>query len=128
MEPTMNPNELPQDIRDAIHTLSEAILADPQAKPYYSALAAMENDKQVSTLERRFMDLYAELSTRQLKGDQLSEKEVQPFYALRNEYSAHPLIAARNEAIGVFKPLLAEAGELISQQIGLDFTKFAHSA
>jgi cell fate (sporulation/competence/biofilm development) regulator YlbF (YheA/YmcA/DUF963 family) len=122
---TMNPNELPQDIQDAARALSEVILSDSQAKAYQSALAALENDSQASALEKRFMDLYTDLTTRQQKGEQLTEEEVQPFYALRAEYSAHPLVAARNDAIGAFKPMLAEAGKNISAQLGLDFTELA---
>ena len=124
----MNPNELPQNIQDAARALSEAILADPQAKAYQSALAALENDPQAAALEKRFMDLYTDLIARQQKGEQLTEQEVQPFYALRAEYSAHPLVTARNDALGTFKPLLAEAGENISAQLGLDFTELAHAA
>ena len=124
----MNPNELPQDIQDAARALTDAILADPQARTYQSAFAALESDSQASALEKRFMDLYTDLTTRQQNGEQLTEQEVQPFYALRAEYSAHPLVAARNDALGAFKPLLAEAGEQISQQIGLDFTELAHAA
>lgn len=124
----MNPNELPQDIQDAIRALTEAILADPQAKAYQAALAALENDPQAVALEKRFMDLYTDLITRQQKGEQLTEQEVKPFYALRAEYFAHPLVAARNDALGRFKPLLAEAGENISAQLGLDFTELAHLA
>ena len=121
----MNPNELPQNIQDAARALTNAILADPQARTYQAAFAALESDSQASALEKRFMDLYTDLTTRQQNGEQLTEQEVQPFYALRVEYSANPLVASRNNALGTFKPLLAEAGEHISQQIGLDFTELA---
>jgi len=121
----MNPNELPIEIQDAARTLADALLADPQAKSYQWAVAAFENDPAASALEKRFMDFYADLTARQQKGEQLSEQEVQQFYAMRSEYSANPLVAARNNALDTFKPLLAEAGEHISQQIGLDFTELA---
>lgn len=121
----MNPNELSIEIQDAARVLTETILADPQARAYQDAIAAFESDPAASTLEKRFMDFYADLTTRQQKGEQLSQQEVQQFYALRSEYSANPLVAARNNALGTFKPLLAEAGEQISQQIGLDFTELA---
>jgi len=121
----MNPNELHQDIQDAARALTNAILADPQARTYHAAFVALESDSQASALEKRFMDLYTDLTTRQQNGEQLTEQEVQPFYALRAEYSAHPLVAARNDALSAFKPLLAEAAEQISQQIGLDFTELA---
>jgi len=121
----MNPNELPQDIQDAIGALADALLADPQAKYYQQVVAALESDPEACALERRFMDLYNRLVTRQQIGEQLSQQEVDPFYALRSEYNANPLVAARNNALGAFKPLLAEAGEQISIQIGLDFTELA---
>lgn len=121
----MNPNELPQDIQNAVRTLTEALLADPQAKAYQDAVTDVENNPEASTLEKRFMDFYSDLIARQQKGEALSQKDTEPFYAMRNEYSAHPLIVARNDALGAFKPLLAEAGEQISMQIGLDFTELA---
>lgn len=121
----MNPNELPIEIQDAARVLTETILADPQARAYQDAITAFESDPAALTLEKRFMDFYADLTTRQQKGEKLSQQEVQQFYALRSEYSAHPLIIARDGALGIFRPLLAEAGEQISQQIGLDFTELA---
>lgn len=121
----MNPNELPQEIQDAIQALSEALLADPQAKAYQDAILAFENDPAASALEKRFMDFYADLTARQQKGEELKQEEIQQFYAMRSEYSVNPLIIARNDALGAFKPLLAEAGEQISTQIGLDFTELA---
>ena len=124
----MNPNELPQDIQDAARALTDALLSDPQAKAYQQALAALENDAEAVALEKRFMDLYTALITRQQNGEELTQPEVQPFYDLRAKYSAHSLVIARNDALGVFKPTLAEAGEAISQQIGLDFTELARAA
>lgn len=124
----MNPNELPQDIQDAARALTDALLIDPQAKAYLEAVAALENDPDASALEKHFMDFYADLTDRQQRGETLNEEEVQRFYAMRAEYNVHPLIVARNNALSAFKPLLAEAGEQISAQIGLDFTELAHFA
>jgi len=121
----MNPNELPQNIQDAARALTETILADPQARAYQEAVAAIENDPEASALEKRFMDLYTNLTTRQQKGEQLTQQEVEPFYALRSKYYANPLVAARNDALGALKPLLAEAGEQIDAQLGLDFAELA---
>jgi cell fate (sporulation/competence/biofilm development) regulator YlbF (YheA/YmcA/DUF963 family) len=124
----MNPNELSLEIQDAIRTLSDALLSDPQAKAYQEAVTAFENDPEAVALEKRFMDLYAELINRQQKGEILSQQDIAPFYTLRSEYYAHPLIVARNDALGAFKPLLADAAEQISVQLGLDFTELAHAA
>jgi cell fate (sporulation/competence/biofilm development) regulator YlbF (YheA/YmcA/DUF963 family) len=121
----MNPNELPQDIQNAAHALTEALVTDPQAKGYQEAATVFENNPEASALEKRFMDLYTDLTARQQKGAVLDQQEVQQFYAMRSEYSAHPLIVARNDALGAFKPLLAEAAEQISMQLGLDFTELA---
>ena len=121
----MNSNELPQDIQDAVRTLADAILTNPQAQAYQSAIQIFEDDLQAVALEKHFMDIYAELIARQQKGEILSQQDLAPFYTLRNEYYAHPLVVARNDALGAFKPLLAEAGEQISIQIGMDFTELA---
>lgn len=124
----MNPNELPQNIQDAARALTEAILADPQAKTYQDAVSAFEANPEAVALEKRFMDFYNALIARQQNGEKLEQQEVEKFYAMRAEYSAHPLIVARNDALGAFKPLMAEAGENISAQIGLDFTELARAA
>ena len=121
----MNPNELPQNIQDAAHALTDAILSDPQAKAYQSAVAVFDGNPEAIALEKRFMDLYADLIARQQKGEILSQQDLSPFYTLRSEYYAHPLVVARNEALNAFKPILADAGEQISVQLGLDFTELA---
>lgn len=124
----MNANELPEEIQKAAQALAESILADPQAQAYRQALAALEADPEAVAMEKRFMDFYTSLITRQQNGEQLNQDEVQRFYALRAKYNAHPLVSARTDALGLFKPLLAEAGEAISAQIGLDFTELARAA
>lgn len=121
----MNPNELPQNIQDAARALTDAILSDSQAKAYQSAVVAFDADPDVVALEKRFMDFYANLISRQQKGESLSQQDTAPFYNMRNEYYAHPLVVARNDALGAFKPILADAGEQISAQLGLDFTELA---
>ena len=124
----MNPNELPQDIQDAARALTQAILANPQAQAYQNAVAAFEADPEAIALEKRFMDFYNDLLTRQQNGQKLEQQQVEKFYAMRAEYSAHPRIVARNDALGALKPLLADAGEQISAQLGLDFTQLAQAA
>ena len=121
----MNPNELPQDIQEAARTLADAILADPQAKAYQATITDFENDLQASALETRFMNLYAELTARQQKGKSLSQQDIEPFYAMRSEYYAHPRVVARNDALGALKPLLTEAADQTSVQLILDFTELA---
>lgn len=121
----MNPNDLPQEIQDAARAVAEAILAEPQAQAYQDAVAAFEADSESAALEKRFTDFYNALLIRQQKGEKLAQEEVEKFYAMRAEYSAHPLIVARNGALGAFKPTLADAGEQISAQLGLDFTELA---
>ncbi len=117
----MKPNELPQDIQDAARALIEALQSDPQAKAYQDAVAALLNTPEAAALEKRFMGLYTDLIGRQQKGEALTQEDLAPFYAMRNEYYGHPLIVARDDALGAFKPLLAEAAEQISVQIGFDF-------
>ncbi len=115
-------------IQDVARALADAILADSQARGYQSAIRTFEDDPQVVALEKRFMDLYAELIARQQKGEILSQQDMAPFYTLRSEYYAHPLIVARNDALSAFKPLLADMAEQISVQLGLDFTELASAA
>ncbi len=124
----MNPNELPQNIQDAARALAETILANPQARAYQSAIQTFEDGPQAVALEKRFMDLYVELIARQQKGEILNQQDLAPFYTLRSEYYSHPLIVARNDALGLFKPLLADAAEQISVQLGIDFTELARAA
>ena len=121
----MNPNELPRNIQEAARSLADAILASLQAKGYQSAVAAFENDAQAAALEKDFMTLYATLIARQQKGEILGQEDLAPFYTMRNEYYAHPLIVARNDALSAFKPLLADTAEQISVQLGFDFTDLA---
>ena len=121
----MNPNELPQDIQNAARDLANALLADPLAKAYQSAIADFDKDIKAAAVEKSFMDLYAGLIKCQHKGESFSQAEAQQFYAMRNQYYTHPLVVSRNNAMGAFKPLLADAAEQISMQIGLDFTELA---
>ena len=121
----MDPNELPKEIRDAARSLCDVILADPQGKAFRTALFAFESDLRISALEKRVMDMYADLTIRRQKGETLEQSELDRFYELRSEYYGDPLVVARNDALGALKPLLAEAREHINAQLGLDFSELA---
>ncbi len=123
----MNPNELSLEIQDSVRLVADAILASPQAGAYQSAVDALENDARAAALEKDFMALYADLIARQQKGELLSQQDLAPFYAMRSEYYVHPLVNARNDALGAFKPVLADAADQISLQLGRSFTELARN-
>lgn len=74
------------------------------------------------------LEVYQALIARQQNGEQLTQSEVQGFYALRNQAQSHPLIKARDAALSQVKGVFAEAGTEITNQLGVDFTALALAA
>lgn len=119
----MNP-----ELLEAARKLGATLNQTRVVKSYLQAKADAENDPEAASLEAHMLEVYYALIARQQNGEQLTQPEVQEFYALRNQVQSHPLIKARDNALAQVKSLFAEAGTEISNQLGVDFSTLALAA
>jgi cell fate (sporulation/competence/biofilm development) regulator YlbF (YheA/YmcA/DUF963 family) len=113
---------------EAARTLGTTLNQSPAVQSYLGAKAEAENDPEAASAEAHMLDVYHALTARQQNGEQLTQSEVQDFYALRNQVQYHPLIKAREDALAQVKSLFAEAGTEITNQLGVDFPTLALAA
>jgi len=119
----MNP-----ELIEAAHELGTTLNQSHSVYSYLQAKAEAENNPEAASAEAHMLEVYHALSARQQNGEQLTQPEVQEFYALRSQVQFHPLIKARDNALAQVKSLFAEAGTEITNQLGVDFTALALAA
>ena len=119
----MNP-----ELLEAARELGATLNQTRAVKSYLQAKAEAENDPEAASLEAHMLEVYHALIARQQNGEQLTQPEVQEFYALRNQVQYHPLIKARDAALSQVKGVFAEAGTEITNQLGVDFSTLALAA
>jgi cell fate (sporulation/competence/biofilm development) regulator YlbF (YheA/YmcA/DUF963 family) len=119
----MNP-----ELLESARTLGTALSESGAVQSYLQAKAEAENNPEAASLENHMQEIYQALIARQQNDEQLTQSEVQEFYALRNQVQYHPLIKARDNALAQVKSLFAEAGMEITNQLGVDFTNLALAA
>lgn len=122
---TPSPLELSPDVQQAAEAFGAALRAMPVMQPYLEALARFEADPEAVALEAELTTLYEALVARQHAGESLNREDTEQFYALRTRVFAHPLIAAREEALAQAKAALQEAGQQLSTALGVDYPTLA---
>ena len=116
----MNP-ELLKAARD----LGENLHQSEPVEAYLRAKVVVEADLQLAERERYLLSVFHTLVQRQQGGEQLTNQEVQEYNQLRGDLQRNPLIQARDSALGTLKSLFSSAGNEITNQLGMDFTKLA---
>ena len=119
----MNP-ELLESARALGATLNQV----SAVQNYLQAKSEAESNTESASLEAHMLKVYQALIARQQNGEQLTQSEVQEFYALRNQAQSHPLIKARDAALSQVKVVFAEAGTEITNLLGVDFPTLALAA
>lgn len=110
------------EIEQAARTLGQALRANPVTREYMKVRQRVEADPEAAALEKEMYAKYEALIARQQKGEQIPREEVEAFYALRNRFFAHPLVAERENALQPLKSLFAEVAVEISAPLGVDYT------
>ncbi len=116
------------ELLESARALGTALRESPAVQAYLKAKAEAESNPEAASLEAHMLEVYQTLLARQQKGEQLTQSEVQEFYALRNQVQYHPLIKARDAALAQVKVVFAEAGTEITNLLGVDFTALALAA
>lgn len=116
------------ELLESARLLGTALSESRTVQSYLEAKARAENDPEAASLEAHMLEVYHALIVRQQNGEQLTQSEVQEFYALRNQAQYHPLIKARDGALAQVKSLFTEAGTEITNQLGVDFPTLALAA
>lgn len=116
---------LPEELKNSAEQLGRALRAGEVVQAFLVAQDQVSANPEASTLEQHLIHLYDDLIARQHKGEAIQQEELDGFYQLRSQVYAHPVIIEREDALSQVKPLFVEAAGIISQQIGLDYTKLA---
>jgi cell fate (sporulation/competence/biofilm development) regulator YlbF (YheA/YmcA/DUF963 family) len=116
------------ELLESARVLGTALHESQAVQAYLQAKIEAETNPEAASLEAHMLEVYHALLARQQNGEQLTQSEVQEFYALRNQVQYHPLIKARDAALSQVKGVFAEAGTEITNQLGVDFTALALAA
>lgn len=119
--------KLSDELRDAAESLGRTLRATDVVQTYLEAQERLEADPEARSLEARLQGLYQHLLARQQAGEELSQDEVDEFYALRGQVQSHPLIAGRNFALSQLKRYFADVALDLGSQLGADFTTLARA-
>jgi cell fate (sporulation/competence/biofilm development) regulator YlbF (YheA/YmcA/DUF963 family) len=114
-----------QELLEAAQALGAALRQAGTVQDYLAACADCAADADLVTQEERLLAVYQALAARQRAGEQLAEEEVQEYYALRAQVQASPQVMTRETALAGVKRLFVDAGAVLSNQLGLDFTELA---
>ena len=121
----MHTMDLPEDLINAARSLGRALRADPNVRAYLQAQARLQDNAKASDLEKRMLNLFADLSARQRAGEDLKQAEVDEFYALRRQVQMHTVIVERDAALNPVKRYFADVADEINILLGVDFTALA---
>ena len=116
------------ELLESARALGAALNQAKTVQSYLQAKTEAEANTESASLEAHMLEVYQALVARQQNGEQLTQPDVQEFYALRNQAQSHPLIQTRDAALSQVKGVFAEAGTEITNQLGVDFTALALAA
>jgi len=120
--------KLSDELEQAAQALGQSLRANEYVQAYLQALARVRADPEVNSLEEHFSKLYDDLLARQRAGEQLSQAEVDEFYAVRSRAQSQPLIAERDSTLSQLKSYLAQVALDLSNDLGVDYTALARPA
>jgi cell fate (sporulation/competence/biofilm development) regulator YlbF (YheA/YmcA/DUF963 family) len=119
---------LSDELKQAAQALGESLRATEAVQIYLAAQARLRADPEAYSLEDRFLRLYQSLLARQQAGEELTQAEMDEFYALRSQMQRHPLFIERDMALTLLRSTFAVVGLDLSNELGLDFSTLAQEA
>jgi len=119
---------LSDELKQAAQALGESLRATAAVLIYLAAHAGLRADPEAYSLEDRFLRLYQSLLARQRAGEELTQAEMDEFYALRSQMQRHPLFIERDMALTLLRSTFAVVGLDLSNELGLDFSTLAQEA
>jgi len=118
---------LTEELRTTARALGEALRCHEAVQKYLKASADCTADAEAVDFEDRLLALYAELTSRQQRGETLQREEIDVFHALSRQVYEHPRIAGREAAATLVKPYFAEIADEINLQLGVEFAALAQA-
>lgn len=117
--------ELSAELEQAARNLGQILRQKYATRAYLEASQQVALDADANAFEAEMYATYEALIARQQAGEQISQDEVQAFYALRSRFFNHPLVIEREEALKPLKSLFAEVAVELSTPLGIDYTTLA---
>lgn len=116
---------IPEELKQAAQALGQSLRASETVQSYLDAQARLAADPEASSLEERASKLYQVLTARQQAGEELTQAQVDEYYALRSRVQRHPLVAERDLALTQVKSYLAQVALDLSHELGMEYTALA---
>ncbi len=116
---------LTQEIQHAAEALGQQLHADPGVQEYIRLRDEINQNTEVSALEKKLNSMYQDLVGRQQNGEDLQQSEVDAYYALKRQVEEYPLLMMRDSQLEGVKALFIETGKQLTSIMGMDFSKLA---
>lgn len=113
------------EMKQAAEDLGKLLGEDLSIQEYVRLAEQVQQDADVTDLERRYNQMYQSLLERQQNGETLERSEIDEFYRLKRELIDHPLLAARDNQLVLVKALLAQTAQRLTDALGIEYTTFA---
>ncbi len=113
------------EMKQAAEDLGKLLGEDASVREYIRLAEQVQQDADVTDLERRYNQMYQSLLERQQNGETLERSEIDEFYRLKRELIGHPLLTARDNQLMLVKALFAQTAQRLTDALGIEYTTFA---
>lgn len=112
--------QLNPEIEQSAHRLGEALRSSREVQAYQQASQEVLADSQARQWSAELESTYTRLLQRQAAGEIIPWHEIEAFYHLEHQASAHPLLLKRAGALELLKDLFTETHTLLSDELGIN--------
>ncbi len=105
---------------DFVRTLQSA----PEIIDYLSAIKSYNNDEELIKLTEKYYELSSDFQRKQYDGT-LTQQEIAELRMLAKEIQSNPLNQSLFEKQAIVKDFLQNINQILSNEISMDFAKFA---
>lgn len=100
------------NVNEALFELKEQLINEPIVKEYFRLLSLIENDEQLSILDKE-IKLHQKLMSTNMNNDEIYFKEKEIYESKLNQYNNHPLIINFNNTKDEVASLLQQIEQIL---------------
>lgn len=111
---------LTPEIEQSAYRLGEALRSSREVQAYRQVSQEVAADHQAGQWSAELESTYARLLQRQAAGEIIPLYEIEAFYRLEHQASAHPLLLKQSRALESLKDLFTETHALLSDELEIN--------
>ena len=100
------------NVNEALFELKEQLINEPIVKEYFRLLSLIENDEQLSILDKE-IKIHQKLMSTNMNNDEIYFKEKEIYESKLNQYNTHPLIINFNNTKDEVASLLQQLEQIL---------------